>query len=128
MMDFKNLSYLNHDTPVPLKYYPCISTDHNAVKTAFPCGEAVKEPHFWDFRQRKINSLRVKNHPFREFFYSLGAWERVKHRFETLAFFAPLAPFAPFALPFRADGLSRITEIISLYIAWDNAPGTHFID
>ncbi len=43
------------------------------------------------------------------FFYSLGAWERVKHRLKTLAFFAPLAPFA---LPFKADGLSRTTEII----------------
>ncbi len=36
---------------------------------------------------------------------------RVKHRLETLVFFASLAPFA---LPFKADGLGRITEIIPL--------------
>ncbi len=42
--------------------------------------EAVKEPHFWDFRQRKINSLRVKNHPFLEFFYSLALRGNSKHR------------------------------------------------
>ncbi len=78
-------------------------------------GEPVKEPHFLDFEQRKINSLRSKKCQFWGFFYSLGAWERVKHRLETLAFFASLAPFVPFALPFKADGLSRIIEIISLY-------------
>ncbi len=46
---------------------------------SFPSAETVKEPHFLDFRQRKINSLRVKNHPFLEFFYSFDTWERVKY-------------------------------------------------
>ena len=37
-------------------------------------GEAVKEPHFLDFRLCKINNLQVKNCQFWEFFYSLSTW------------------------------------------------------
>jgi hypothetical protein len=35
--------------------------------------EAVKEPHFLDFRLCKINNLQVKNCQFWEFFYSLAS-------------------------------------------------------
>jgi hypothetical protein len=44
---------------------------HAAELGSLPSSEAVKEPHFLDFRLCKINNLQVKNCQFWEFFYSL---------------------------------------------------------
>jgi hypothetical protein len=57
-----------------------ISPDIDAGSADADAVEAVKEPRFWHFRQRKINNLRAKSGSFSGFFYSLSAWECRRHR------------------------------------------------
>jgi len=58
-----------------------ITRDAGASKLHSHAGEAVKEPHFLDFRLCIINNLQVKNCQFWEFFYSLWSMGTRKHNY-----------------------------------------------